>query len=60
MVRKDGVVFHNPLRQVAVEGIDIIKQQVLIVIDDPLLEGAVESFVVRVHFGIARIRPGMP
>jgi len=53
-----GVVPHDPVEQVIVEGGEVIEQQVLAVVDELFLDGSVEAFAMRVHSRGARV--GVP
>jgi|GEM_PF-5539893 len=50
MVGQDGVVVDDPLGQFSVKGVDVCKEKILVVINELLLHGAIETFVMRVHF----------
>ena len=57
MVWQDGIESQQPVGQVPVKGGQVVKQQVLVVIHELFLEGAIEPFRVGVHFRGAGIRP---
>ncbi len=56
MVRQDGIVSQQPVGQLSVKGSEVIKQQILVVVHEGLLEGASEPFDMRVQSGGARGR----
>ncbi len=56
---QDGMVSQQPVGQFPINGGQVIKQQVLMVIHELFLEGAIEAFGVGVHFRGPRIRPPM-
>src|SRR5690348_3275447 len=58
VVRTFGVVPMQPLEQVIVEGIEIAEQEIFVIVDELLLDGAIEAFAMRVHLG--RVRGGVP
>jgi len=57
MMRQDSIVSQQPVGQLPVKGSEVIKQQIFVVVHEGLLEGAIEPFDMRVHFGGARVRP---
>ena len=59
MVGQHGIVGQQPIGQFAVKGRQIVNQQVLVVIHELFLEGAIEPFDMRIHFGGAWIGPPM-
>ncbi|MCY3955119.1 MAG: hypothetical protein OXF47_03880, partial [Nitrospira sp.] len=59
MMRQDSIVSQQPVGQVPVKGGQVVKQQVLMVIHELFLEGAIEPFGVGVHFRGTGIRPPM-
>jgi len=57
-VRALGVVEDEPVGQLLVEGVQVGKEQVFVVIDEGLLHGSMEALDVGVHFGCLRV--GVP
>ena len=57
MVRSHGVVGQQPIRQFPVEGGQVVKEQVLMIIHERFLDRADEAFHVGIHFGGAGVRP---
>lgn len=59
MVRQHGVVGRQPVGQFSVEGGQVVKEQVLMILHKLFLDRAVEAFHVGIHFGGAGLRPPM-
>ena len=51
VVGQDGVVLDQPVGEFAVEFGEVVKQEVFVIIDEDILDSAVEAFCVGVHFG---------
>ncbi len=51
MVGNDGVIGEQPFRHFTVEQGQVGEQQILVIIHELLLNGAVETLTVCVHFG---------
>ncbi|GAB2566386.1 hypothetical protein GCM10027066_06910 [Dyella jejuensis] len=58
VMRAFGVVPMEPGEESFVEGVDVGEQEILVVVDELLLDGAVESFAMGIHF--RRARAGVP
>lgn len=56
---QDRSVSQRPVGQFAVDGRQVVEEQVLVVVHELFLEGAIEAFGMRVHFRGTRIRPPM-
>lgn len=59
LVGQDGIGSQQPVGQFSVTGGPVGNQQLLVVIHELFLEGAMESFDLRVHVRGARIGPPM-
>ena len=57
MVGQHGVVGEQPVGQFLVEGSQVVEEEVLMIVHERFLEGAVEAFGVGVHFRRAGVRP---
>ena len=57
MVGQHGIVSQQPVGEFPVKGGEVVEQQLLVVVHEGLLEGAIEPFRVGVHFRGARVRP---
>ncbi len=57
MVGQHGIVGQQPIGQFAVKGRQIVEQQILVVVHEGLLQGAIEPFRMSVHFRGSGIRP---
>ena len=58
LVRPLGVGEHEPLGQLPVEESEVGEEEILVIVDEGLLEGAVETLGMSVHLG--RLRVGGP
>ena len=57
MVGSFGVIEEEPVSEVPVEVRQVVEEQVLVVIHELFLEGAIEAFGVGIHFRRAGVRP---
>ena len=57
MVGSFSVLEEEPVGELAVEGGQVVEQQVFMIVHELFLEGAVEAFRVGVHFRGAGVRP---
>ena len=57
MVGQHGIISQQPVGEFPVKGGQVIEQQILVVVHEGLLEGAIEAFGVGIHFGGAGIGP---
>jgi len=57
-MRAFGVVPQKPVEEFVVEGLEIGEQELFVVIEKLLLQGAIEALTARFHFGCSR--EGMP
>ena len=57
MVGQHGIISQQPVGEFPVKGGQVIEQQILVVVHEGLLDGAVEAFGVGIHFRGAGIGP---